>query len=86
MPNAVAKYPKVTAAIKFIDPFMFLHFTAGAVDEDTFKEAMEKGLPKVHLYSQRDFDDTMTKIHNVISDEKKDWEERAKAVRFCILK
>lgn len=41
---------------------------------------MEKDLPKVNFYNTREFEESMNKIQTVLSDEKKDWEERSKSV------
>ncbi|XP_078482581.1 CLIP-associating protein 1-B isoform X8 [Ciona intestinalis] len=54
---------------------------AGAVDEETFIRDFTSNLPTIHLYGSRDLDDQMNRIQAVISDEKKDWEERAKSLK-----
>ncbi|XP_077966833.1 CLIP-associating protein 1-B-like isoform X7 [Styela clava] len=55
---------------------------AGAIDEETFIKGMDKDLPTVRIYNSRDFEECMNKIHTVLSDEKKDWEERSKTLRI----
>uniref|UniRef100_A0A8C5D7L0 CLIP-associating protein 1-A-like n=1 Tax=Gouania willdenowi TaxID=441366 RepID=A0A8C5D7L0_GOUWI len=52
---------------------------AGAVDEENFIQAFQD-VPTVQLYSNRDVDEAMTKIRDVLSDEKRDWELRVAAV------
>ncbi|KAJ3591574.1 hypothetical protein NHX12_006707 [Muraenolepis orangiensis] len=53
---------------------------AGAVDEEYFIKAFEDA-PSVQLYSNREMEEHMTKIREVLSDEKHDWEHRVVAVR-----
>lgn len=45
-----------------------------------FKQAMLDNLPKVRFHSARDLDDQCNAILSVMSNEKKDWEERCKSV------
>uniref|UniRef100_A0A8D3DWZ7 TOG domain-containing protein n=1 Tax=Scophthalmus maximus TaxID=52904 RepID=A0A8D3DWZ7_SCOMX len=52
---------------------------AGAVDEDDFIQAFED-VPTVQIYSNREVDEAMTKIRDVLSDDKRDWELRVAAV------
>uniref|UniRef100_F6W6K9 TOG domain-containing protein n=1 Tax=Ciona intestinalis TaxID=7719 RepID=F6W6K9_CIOIN len=52
-----------------------------AVDEETFVRDFTSNLPTIHLYGSRDLDDQMNRIQAVISDEKKDWEERSKSLK-----
>ncbi|KAK0134179.1 CLIP-associating protein 1 [Merluccius polli] len=53
---------------------------AGAVDEEDFIKAFEDA-PVVQLHSNREMEDHMTKIREVLSDEKHDWEHRVVAVK-----
>ncbi|XP_055362412.1 CLIP-associating protein 1-B-like isoform X18 [Betta splendens] len=53
---------------------------AGAVDEEDFIQAFED-VPKVQIYSNREVDEALTKIRDVLSDEKKDWELRVAALK-----
>ncbi|CAL8240743.1 unnamed protein product [Merluccius merluccius] len=53
---------------------------AGAVDEEDFIKAFEDA-PAVQLHSNREMEDHMTKIREVLSDEKHDWEHRVVAVK-----
>ena len=52
----------------------------GAVDEESFVSDFSNNLPTVRLFSSKDVDEQLNKISSIISDEKKDWEERTKAV------
>uniref|UniRef100_M3ZEZ5 TOG domain-containing protein n=1 Tax=Xiphophorus maculatus TaxID=8083 RepID=M3ZEZ5_XIPMA len=52
---------------------------AGAVDEEDFIQAFED-VPTVQIYSNREVEEAMTKIRDVLSDDKKDWELRVAAV------
>lgn len=57
----------------------------GAVDEASFKRDFESNLPSVRIYSPKDLDEQMVKIQVVLSDERKDWEERTKSVSLlCV--
>ncbi|XP_053724017.1 CLIP-associating protein 1-A-like isoform X2 [Synchiropus splendidus] len=53
---------------------------AGAVDEEDFIQAFED-VPTVQIYSNREVEETMTKIRDVLSDDKKDWELRVAALK-----
>ncbi|XP_061580037.1 CLIP-associating protein 1a isoform X33 [Cololabis saira] len=53
---------------------------AGAVDEDDFIKAFED-VPSVQIYSNREMEDQLTKIREVLSDEKHDWEHRVVALK-----
>ncbi|XP_062236270.1 CLIP-associating protein 1-B-like [Platichthys flesus] len=53
---------------------------AGAVDEDYIIQAFED-VPTVQIYSNREVDEAMTKIRDVLSDDKKDWELRVAALK-----
>uniref|UniRef100_A0AAY5EK76 TOG domain-containing protein n=1 Tax=Electrophorus electricus TaxID=8005 RepID=A0AAY5EK76_ELEEL len=53
--------------------------SAGAVDEEDFIKAFED-VPAVQIYSSRDLEDSMTKIREVLLDDKHDWEHRVAAV------
>ncbi|XP_029379559.1 CLIP-associating protein 1-A-like isoform X2 [Echeneis naucrates] len=53
---------------------------AGAVDEEDFIQAFED-VPSVQIYSNREVEEAMTKIRDVLSDDKKDWELRVAALK-----
>ncbi|XP_056226634.1 CLIP-associating protein 1-B-like isoform X2 [Seriola aureovittata] len=53
---------------------------AGAVDEEDFIQAFED-VPTVQIYSNREVEEAMTKIRDVLSDDKKDWELRVAALK-----
>ncbi|KAM3862022.1 CLIP-associating protein 1a [Diretmus argenteus] len=53
---------------------------AGAVDEEDFMKAFED-VPSVPLYSNRELDDHLAKIREVLSDDKHDWEHRVVALK-----
>ncbi|CAI5656564.1 unnamed protein product [Oreochromis niloticus] len=53
---------------------------AGAVDEEDFIKAFED-VPSVQIYSNREFEDQLTKIREVLSDDKHDWEHRVVALK-----
>ncbi|XP_030283927.1 CLIP-associating protein 1a isoform X36 [Sparus aurata] len=60
---------------------------AGAVDEEDFIKAFED-VPTVAIYSNREFEDQMSKVREMLSDDKHDWEHRVvamKKVRSLIL-
>uniref|UniRef100_A0A8C4FE04 TOG domain-containing protein n=1 Tax=Dicentrarchus labrax TaxID=13489 RepID=A0A8C4FE04_DICLA len=59
---------------------------AGAVDEEDFIKAFED-VPSVQIYSNREFEDQLAKIREVLSDDKHDWEHRVvlKKVRSVML-
>ncbi|KAK5847457.1 hypothetical protein PBY51_016581 [Eleginops maclovinus] len=52
----------------------------GAVDEEDFIQAFED-VPKVQIYSNREVEEAMTKIRDVLSDDKRDWELRVAALK-----
>uniref|UniRef100_A0A3B3CDS4 TOG domain-containing protein n=1 Tax=Oryzias melastigma TaxID=30732 RepID=A0A3B3CDS4_ORYME len=52
---------------------------AGAVDEDDFIQAFED-VPSIQVYSNREVEEALTKIRDVLSDDKRDWELRVAAV------
>ncbi|KAJ8247084.1 hypothetical protein GJAV_G00258560 [Gymnothorax javanicus] len=54
--------------------------SAGAVDEEDFIRAFED-VPTVQIYSNRELEDSMTKIREVLSDDKHDWEHRVAALK-----
>ncbi|XP_035378674.1 CLIP-associating protein 1a isoform X6 [Electrophorus electricus] len=54
--------------------------SAGAVDEEDFIKAFED-VPAVQIYSSRDLEDSMTKIREVLLDDKHDWEHRVAALK-----
>uniref|UniRef100_A0A3B3CH42 Cytoplasmic linker associated protein 1a n=1 Tax=Oryzias melastigma TaxID=30732 RepID=A0A3B3CH42_ORYME len=53
---------------------------AGAVDEEDFVKAFED-VPSVQINSSREMEDQMTKVREVLSDEKHDWEQRVQALK-----
>ncbi|KAM3585426.1 uncharacterized protein V6R79_017639 [Siganus canaliculatus] len=53
---------------------------AGAVDEEDFIQAFDD-VPTVQIYSNREVEEAMTKIRDVLSDDKKDWELRVAALK-----
>ncbi|XP_072326606.1 CLIP-associating protein 1a isoform X27 [Scyliorhinus torazame] len=53
---------------------------AGAVDEDDFIRAYEE-VPTVQIYSNRDLEESINKIREVLSDDKHDWEQRVNALK-----
>nr|XP_033473758.1 CLIP-associating protein 1a isoform X25 [Epinephelus lanceolatus] len=53
---------------------------AGAVDEEDFIKAFED-VPTVQIYSNRELEDQLTKIREVLSDDKHDWEHRVVALK-----
>ncbi|KAM9820520.1 CLIP-associating protein 1-A-like [Neosynchiropus ocellatus] len=53
---------------------------AGAVDEEDFIQAFED-VPTVQIYSNREVEEAMTKIRDVLADDKKDWELRVAALK-----
>uniref|UniRef100_UPI003AAF05B4 CLIP-associating protein 1a n=1 Tax=Centroberyx gerrardi TaxID=166262 RepID=UPI003AAF05B4 len=53
---------------------------AGAVDEEDFIKAFEDA-PSVQIYSNRELEDHLSKIREVLSDDKHDWEHRVVALK-----
>ncbi|XP_077584438.1 CLIP-associating protein 1a isoform X21 [Stigmatopora nigra] len=53
---------------------------AGAVDEEDFIKSFED-VPSVQIYSNRELEDQLTKIREVLSDDKHDWEHRVVALK-----
>ncbi|XP_031566789.1 CLIP-associating protein 1-like isoform X2 [Actinia tenebrosa] len=53
---------------------------AGAIDETDFVNSYDD-CPNVRIYSSKDLSDEMTKIQNVLSDDKNDWEQRIAAMK-----
>uniref|UniRef100_A0A3P8YNA8 TOG domain-containing protein n=1 Tax=Esox lucius TaxID=8010 RepID=A0A3P8YNA8_ESOLU len=53
---------------------------AGAVDEEDFIRAFDD-VPTMQLFSNRELEDTMTKIREVLADDKRDWEHRVTALK-----
>ncbi|XP_063353142.1 CLIP-associating protein 1a [Pelmatolapia mariae] len=53
---------------------------AGAVDEEDFIKAFED-VPSVQIYSNRELEDQLSKIREVLSDDKHDWEHRVVALK-----
>ncbi|KAJ8388388.1 hypothetical protein AAFF_G00134140 [Aldrovandia affinis] len=54
--------------------------SVGAVDEEDFMRAFED-VPAVQIYSNRELEDNMNKIREVLSDDKHDWEHRVVALK-----
>ncbi|XP_061092166.1 CLIP-associating protein 1a [Conger conger] len=54
--------------------------SAGAVDEEDFMRAFED-VPAVQIYSNRELEDSLSKIREVLSDDKHDWEHRIVALK-----
>ncbi|KAM4601971.1 CLIP-associating protein 1-B-like [Polymixia lowei] len=54
--------------------------SAGAVDEEDFIRAFED-VPTMQIYSNREVEEAMTKIRDVLSDDKRDWELRVAALK-----
>ncbi|KAI3365863.1 hypothetical protein L3Q82_000848 [Scortum barcoo] len=54
--------------------------SAGAVDEEDFIKAFED-VPTVQIYSNREVEEAMAKIRDVLSDDKRDWELRVAALK-----
>uniref|UniRef100_A0A3Q3XAH6 TOG domain-containing protein n=1 Tax=Mola mola TaxID=94237 RepID=A0A3Q3XAH6_MOLML len=53
---------------------------AGAVDEEDFIKAFEDA-PSVQIYSNRELEDQLSKVREVLSDDKHDWEHRVVALK-----
>ncbi|XP_028291042.1 CLIP-associating protein 1-B-like isoform X15 [Gouania willdenowi] len=53
---------------------------AGAVDEEDFIKAFED-VPSVQIYSNRELEEQLTKVREVLSDDKHDWEHRVVALK-----
>ncbi|XP_032072055.1 CLIP-associating protein 1 isoform X5 [Thamnophis elegans] len=53
---------------------------AGAIDEEDFIKAFED-VPTVQIYSSRDFEESINKIREILSDDKHDWEQRVAALK-----
>ncbi|XP_054471708.1 CLIP-associating protein 1a [Anoplopoma fimbria] len=53
---------------------------AGAVDEEDFIKTFED-VPSVQIYSNRELEDQLAKIREVLSDDKHDWEHRVVALK-----
>ncbi|XP_034416864.1 CLIP-associating protein 1a isoform X7 [Cyclopterus lumpus] len=53
---------------------------AGAVDEEDFIKTFED-VPSVQIYSNRELEDQLSKIREVLSDDKHDWEHRVVALK-----
>ncbi|XP_077566602.1 CLIP-associating protein 1-B-like [Stigmatopora nigra] len=54
--------------------------TAGAVDEGDFIQAFED-VPTIQIHSNREVEEAMAKIRDVLSDDKRDWELRVAALK-----
>ncbi|XP_049609674.1 CLIP-associating protein 1 isoform X8 [Syngnathus scovelli] len=54
--------------------------TAGAVDEADFIQAFDD-VPTMQIYSNREVEEAMVKIRDVLSDDKRDWELRVAALK-----
>ncbi|XP_058472903.1 CLIP-associating protein 1a [Solea solea] len=53
---------------------------AGAVDEEDFMKAFED-VPSLQIHSNREFEDQLAKVREVLSDDKHDWEHRVTALK-----
>ncbi|XP_029567406.1 CLIP-associating protein 1a isoform X19 [Salmo trutta] len=53
---------------------------AGAVDEEDFIKAFEE-VPTIQIHSNRDMEDNLSKVREVLSDDKNDWEHRVVALK-----
>ncbi|XP_010878056.2 CLIP-associating protein 1a isoform X4 [Esox lucius] len=53
---------------------------AGAVDEEDFIKAFEE-VPTVQIHSNRELEDNLSKVRDVLSDDKNDWEHRVTALK-----
>ncbi|XP_047457759.1 CLIP-associating protein 1a isoform X8 [Mugil cephalus] len=53
---------------------------AGAVDEEDFIKAFED-VPSVQFYSNKELEEQLSKIREVLSDDKHDWEHRVVALK-----
>ncbi|XP_059932648.1 CLIP-associating protein 1a [Gadus macrocephalus] len=73
---SVVRRPSAASASKITSK----EAAAGAVDEEDFVKAFEDA-PSVQIYSNREMEDQMSKIREVLSDEKHDWEHRVVAVK-----
>ncbi|XP_056432003.1 CLIP-associating protein 1a isoform X2 [Gadus chalcogrammus] len=73
---SVVRRPSAASASKITSK----EAAAGAVDEEDFVKAFEDA-PSVQFYSNREMEDQMSKIREVLSDEKHDWEHRVVAVK-----
>ncbi|XP_041806688.1 CLIP-associating protein 1a isoform X10 [Chelmon rostratus] len=78
--------PKITAVTLLLSADVSaLHVNskeagAGAVDEEDFIKAFDD-VPSVQIYSNRELEDQLTKIREVLSDDKHDWEHRVVALK-----
>ncbi|XP_031433505.1 CLIP-associating protein 1-like [Clupea harengus] len=54
--------------------------SAGALDEDDFMKAFED-VPSVKVHSNRELEDSLGKIREILSDDKHDWEHRVTALK-----
>ncbi|XP_041724618.2 CLIP-associating protein 1-A isoform X6 [Coregonus clupeaformis] len=53
---------------------------AGAVDEEDFIKAFEE-VPSIQIHSNREMEDNLSKVREVLSDDKNDWEHRVIALK-----
>lgn len=54
---------------------------AGAVDEDLFIKSFED-VPTLQIFSNRELNEHMNSIRDIISDPSKDWNKRVDAVSY----
>uniref|UniRef100_UPI00398E4D71 CLIP-associating protein 2-like isoform X4 n=1 Tax=Pristiophorus japonicus TaxID=55135 RepID=UPI00398E4D71 len=52
----------------------------GALDEDDFSRAFND-VPTVQIFSNRELEETLNKIREILSDDKHDWDQRANALK-----
>uniref|UniRef100_A0A4W3JU44 Cytoplasmic linker associated protein 2 n=1 Tax=Callorhinchus milii TaxID=7868 RepID=A0A4W3JU44_CALMI len=63
--------------------FFFINSGAskdGAVDEDDFTRAFDD-VPTVQIFSNRELEETLNKIREILSDDKHDWDQRIIALK-----
>uniref|UniRef100_A0A8C7WC71 Cytoplasmic linker associated protein 1 n=1 Tax=Oncorhynchus mykiss TaxID=8022 RepID=A0A8C7WC71_ONCMY len=53
---------------------------AGAVDEEDFIKAFEE-VPTIQIHSNREMEENLSKVREVLSDDKNDWEHRVIALK-----
>ena len=68
----------------------------GGLDVESFQNDFTSNLPTIRVFSSKDVSEHLQKVRDVISDDKKDWEIRVKAVsmmsseqvtssKFCVV-
>lgn len=56
----------------------------GAIDEETFMKSFED-VPMVQIFGNRELNELMNGIKDIISDTNKDWNKRVDAVRIFLI-